>query len=137
MGKPRNQKRYEGTEFMEYCMIIERSTIIRKVAVRILSNENISVAEADNSYDALQKCDEMMPETFIIDTGMPDNEAFKLMRSIRELPGGDKPIIIALMHERDLVTMTKARRHGADDFMLKPFDRNQLLASFYHRKKAA
>lgn len=122
---------------MKHCMIIERSTVIRKVAARILSNEDIVVAEADNGYDALAKCGETMPETIIIDAGMPNNEGFELMRSIREMEGGDQPIIIALMHERDLITMTKARRHGADEFMLKPFDRNQLLASFYHRKKAA
>ncbi|MEM0898516.1 MAG: response regulator [Pseudomonadota bacterium] len=114
-----------------HCMIVERSSVVRKVASRILAKEGVSTAEFETFDEAISACQSGMPQTIIVDTGLPDGRAFDLIHTVRAMKGGDKPVIIALMVERDLVTMTKAKRVGVTDFMLKPFDRNQLVAAFH------
>jgi len=122
---------------MQHCMIVERSSVVRKVASRILSKEGVSVAEAEDRHEAVAMIAASMPETIIVDTGLPDNGAFDLIRQIRAMEGGQHPVIIALLVERDLVTMTKAKRCGADEFMLKPFDNTQFSAAFYQARSRA
>lgn len=118
-----------------HCMIIERSSIVRKVAARILANEGISVAEVNSFAEAIEKCSQTMPHTIIIDTGLPNGQSYELIRDIRAMEGGNSVVIIAMMIERDLATMTKAKRVGASDFMLKPFDRRQLLAAYFDAQR--
>ena len=70
-----------------------------------------------------------MPDYIIVDTGMSDFNAEDLIRKLRKMDRNSKTKIIACMTQVDLVAMTRAKRAGADDFMLKPFDRKSTARS--------
>lgn len=114
---------------MKQCLIIDDSSSIRKVAVRILMDFGYETREAENGEQALKLCTEQMPDFIIVDWQIPDADSNKLMNEIRSLDGGDKPTIIYCMLENDPMQMAAAMRHGANGQLMKPFDRDALTRS--------
>ncbi|MEO1702580.1 MAG: response regulator [Pseudomonadota bacterium] len=115
---------------MKRCLIFDNAPIIRKVAKRILTSEDMVVIEAESGRDTLAKSEFDMADYYIIDAGVRDMELNDLIAALRKLKANAKPFIIVSMHELDLITMTRAKRVGANDLLLKPFDRKVLLEQF-------
>lgn len=122
---------------MSRCMIVEKSGVVRKVAKRILTSPEQYVVEADSADRALGMCEAQMPDTILVEAapaGMPLED---FVRAVRAMQTDVKPLIIVSMIELDLVVMTRAKRAGADDYLLKPFDRQLLLTRFKEFRRAA
>ncbi len=122
---------------MERCMILDASSVIRKVTKRILTDENLMFIEAESGAQALSMAAAQMPDYIIVDTGVSDFNAEDLIRKLRKMDRNSQTKIIACMTQVDLVAMTRAKRAGADDFMLKPFDRKSLLGQFRGMERVA
>ena len=122
---------------MSRCMIVEKSAVVRKVAKRILTVEDRFVAEAATAAEALGMIRAQMPDTIIIEVNPADMDLIDFLRAVRAIEAEVTPVIVVAMIEMDLVQMTKAKRAGADDYLLKPFDRTQLLTRFEQITKAA
>ena len=122
---------------MSRCMIIEKSGVVRKVAKRILSSPEQYVVEADSADKALVMCEAQMPDTILIEASPAGMALDDFVRAIRAMQTDVKPLIIVSMIELDLVVMTRAKRAGADDYLLKPFDRQLLLGRFKEFTRAA
>ena len=122
---------------MKRCMIIDSSSVIRKVASRILSGSNMAVQEAATGGDALVMCTAQMPDIIIIDTRLPDMAADALIRQLCTLNVFVKPHIFVCMTEFDVGAIMRAKRAGAKGYILKPFNRSQLLDSFREMNLAA
>ncbi len=122
---------------MERCMILDASSVIRKVTKRILTDENLMFIEAESGAQALSMAAAQMPDYIIVDTGVSDFNAEDLIRKLRKMDRNSTTKIIACMTQVDLVAMTRAKRAGADDFMLKPFDRKSLLGQFRGMERVA
>ncbi|MBO6551781.1 MAG: response regulator [Roseitalea sp.] len=118
-------------------MIVEKSAVVRKVSKRILGADDRSIIEAETAAEALAMCDAQMPDTIIVEADPADMELVEFIRALRQMEGGAVPVVIVAMIEMDLVCMTKAKRAGADDYLLKPFDRAQLLSRFEQVTAAA
>ncbi|MEL6200896.1 MAG: response regulator [Pseudomonadota bacterium] len=115
---------------MKRCLIFDNAPIIRKVAKRILTSEDMVVIEAESGRDTLAKSEFDMADYYILDAGVRDMELNDLIAGLRKMKAKSKPFIIIAMHELDLITMTRAKRVGANDLILKPFDRKVLLEQF-------
>ncbi|MEO0544509.1 MAG: response regulator [Pseudomonadota bacterium] len=115
---------------MKRCVIFDNAPIIRKVAKRILTSEDMVVIEAESGQDTLAKSEFDMADYYIIDAGVRDIELNDLIVGLRRMRAKFKPFIIVSMHELDLITMTRAKRVGANDLLLKPFDRKILQEQF-------
>lgn len=122
---------------MEVCMILDASSVIRKVAKRILASEDMAVVEAKNSAEAISMAAAQMPDYIIVDAGINDGQCEDLIRQLRTMDSKNEAKIICCMTQVDLAGMMRAKRAGADEFLLKPFDRHQLLAQFRTIRKAA
>ena len=122
---------------MSRCMIVEKSAVVRKVAKRILTVEDRFVAEAATAAEALGMIKAQMPDTIIVEVNPADMDLIDFLRAVRAIEAEVTPVIVVAMLEMDLVQMTKAKRAGADDYLLKPFDRTQLLTRFEQITKAA
>ncbi|RRH92922.1 response regulator [Mesorhizobium tamadayense] len=122
---------------MKRCLFVDDSSVIRKVAKRILGGSDIMVIEAATGLDAVELCSSNMPDVVVVDGGLPDMQAVDLIRRIRAIESTIKPQILISLVEVDVGSIMRAKRAGAQGYLLKPFNRAQLLDSFRFLKIAA
>jgi two-component system chemotaxis response regulator CheY len=114
---------------MKRCMFVDDSSVIRKVAKRILGADMV-VVEADNGLDAIEMCATDMPDVIVVDGNLPDMEAVDFIRRIRTVQSPVVPQILISLVEVDIGAIMRAKRAGAQGYLLKPFNRPQLLERF-------
>lgn len=119
------------------CLIVDCSSVVRKVAKRILASDDNFVTEAESGSSGLGIFAVEVPEIVLVDGDLTDMEVTDFVRHLRGADKVRQPRIIVMMNEMDLVLMTKAKRAGADDYLLKPFDREQLTRSLHEFRSAA
>jgi two-component system chemotaxis response regulator CheY len=122
---------------MKRCLIVDDSTVVRKVAKRILGGPDMLVVEAADGHEALSICAVDMPDIIVADYGLPDMDTIDLIRRMTSMHPDRKPHIVLCMIEFDVGAIMRAKRAGASGYILKPFDRAQLLESFRDMQVAA
>ena len=120
---------------MQRLMIADSSDIVRKVGKRILSELGFLVAEAGSAQEAILGCQTELPAFLIVDSAL--EEAVDLIAAVRAMPNGKNVRIFYCVIEADLKKMMIGKRAGADDFLLKPFDRKILTSVFSGLSAAA
>ncbi len=116
---------------MKSCLIVDDSAVIRKVARRIISDLPFAITEAEYGADALMKCRAHMPDVIMLDHVLPDMTAIEFIENIKRRTPQRMPSILLCICEFDVVRIMKAKRAGAAGYILKPFTRQTLLASFH------
>jgi two-component system chemotaxis response regulator CheY len=104
------------------CLVVDDSRVIRKVARRILEDLGFEVAEAADGMEAMAWCRTAMPEVILLDWNMPLLDGLGFLKELRQTPEGDEPVVIFCTVENDLEHITLALDHGADEYIMKPFD---------------
>lgn len=115
---------------MKRCLIVDDSSVIRKVARRILENFRFAVVEASDGRQALDACTRDMPDAILLDWNMPVMDGFDFLRALRAMPSGDKPKVVFCTTENDLAHIARAMHAGADEYIMKPFDKEIVEAKF-------
>jgi two-component system KDP operon response regulator KdpE len=106
-------------------LVIDDEPQIRRVMRVILSGENYEVLEARSGDAALLRFRESLPDLVLLDLNMPGMSGLETCRAIRE--SSDVPIIVlTVRHEED--EKVEALDAGADDYVTKPFGKQELLA---------
>ncbi|TIS68774.1 response regulator [Mesorhizobium sp.] len=122
---------------MKRCMFIDDSSVIRKVAKRILGGSDMLVIEAARGFDALEMCTADMPDIIVVDGALPDMQAEDVIRRVRAIESPIQPQILISLVEVDVASIMRAKRAGAQGYLLKPFNRPQLLECFRTLRIAA
>ena len=122
---------------MKRCMFVDDSSVIRKVAKRILGGPDMLVIEASSGSQALDMCHAEMPEIIVVDSVLPDMTAVEFIQHVRGIPAPLKPQIVLSIIEVDIGAIMRAKRAGAQGYLLKPFNRAQLLERFRQLQAAA
>jgi two-component system chemotaxis response regulator CheY len=115
---------------MKHCMIIDDSEVIRKVARRFLERMQFMISEAENGQDALERCRSRMPDAILLDWHMPTMNGIEFLEALRAEKDGKKPFVVYLTSENDLEDANRALDAGANDILVKPFDREGFDAKF-------
>ena len=115
---------------MKKCLVVDDSSVIRKVARRILEDIGFEITEAEDGQQALDACKTEMPDAVLLDWNMPVMDGLEFLSKLREENGGDEPIVVFCTTENDVAHITKAIRAGANEYIMKPFDREILSAKF-------
>ena len=115
---------------MKRCMFVDDSSVIRKVAKRILSDPEVMFAEASTGLDAIDMCEADMPDVIFLDAVLPDMLVADAIRRIRAIPSPIIPYIAICLVEMDVAAIMRAKRAGAQSYVLKPFNRAQLVEKF-------
>jgi two-component system, chemotaxis family, chemotaxis protein CheY len=113
---------------MKLCLVVDNSRVIRKVACGILEQLHFEPKEAEDTTSALDACRAYMPDAILLD--VPSAAGLAFIRNLRRERGGDHPIVVLCTTENDVLRITEAMNAGADDYMLKPFDRAALADKF-------
>jgi two-component system chemotaxis response regulator CheY len=115
---------------MKRCMIVDDSSVIRKVAKRILSSPELLVIEASSATEALYMCEADMPHIIILDMTLPDMEAVEFISRAMAMESEIKPQIVVCVTQFDIGPIMRTKRAGAKGYILKPFNRQLLLDRF-------
>ena len=70
------------------CLVIDDSSVIRKVARRILESLDFQIVEAEDGEKALEVCKRAMPEAVLLDWNMPVMDGYEFLGNLRRMPGG-------------------------------------------------
>lgn len=122
---------------MKRIMILDSSSVVRKVAKRILASDDYVIVEAETGAMALESCKVDMPQIILCDQMLSDMTAVEFISEITELAGDDPPKVYLNLHEMDLVAIMRSKRAGASGFVMKPFTRRLLLERFRQLGEAA
>lgn len=98
--------------------------ILRLVRAR-LTADGYSVITASGGLEAVEKCEVERPDIIVLDLMMPDIDGIETMRRIREI--SDVPIIL-LTARSGAADMIQGLDSGADDYITKPFNPDELAA---------
>lgn len=115
---------------MRTCLVVDDSSVIRKVVRRILEGMQFEIAEAEDGQQALDACLRRLPDAILLDGSMPRLDGYDFLKILRRMPGGDRPKVVFCTTENDVAQIARALHAGADDYMLKPFDRDRIEAQF-------
>ncbi len=115
---------------MKTCLVVDDSSVIRKVARRILERRDFNVMEAEDGIQALAICEAKLPDAVLLDAVMPNMDGYEFLRALRRMPGGDKPKVILCQVDNDIALVARGRHAGADEILLKPFVRDHVEAKF-------
>jgi len=115
---------------MRTCLIVDDSSVIRKVARRILEGLDFQIQEAEDGEQALAACRRQLPEAILLDWNMPNMDGYEFLRNLRKLPGGDGPKVVFCTTENDVAHIARALHAGANEYIMKPFDRDIVEAKF-------
>lgn len=111
---------------MKHCLVIDDSRVIRKVACRILEQLHFKTEEAEDTASALDACRQHMPDAILLDGQLPHPGGVEFLRSLRREFNGSHPVVVICTTENDVPRIAEAMGAGANDYVMKPFDRNSL-----------
>lgn len=112
---------------MKRFMIVDTSSVVRKIAKRILAEEGAVVYEAEAGDHMIEMCNYEMPDCCIVSSSLPDMESHDAIAALRRLPDGKRVKILLLTVELNIGKIMRAKRAGADGYMMKPFNREILF----------
>lgn len=116
---------------MKHCLVVDDSAVIRKVARRILEELSFTSSEAENGREALDQCRTSMPDAVLLDWNMPEMDGIAFLVALRKEHGGEEPKVIFCTTENDVEHITRAITAGANEYIMKPFDRDIIEAKFH------
>ncbi len=115
---------------MKTCLVVDDSSVIRKVARRILEGMNFEIIEAEDGQQALDACKTSLPDAVLLDWNMPVMDGYDFLKALRRMPGGDRPKVVFCTTENDVVHIARALSAGANEYIMKPFDKDIVEAKF-------
>ena len=106
-------------------LVVEDDDAIAQVLQRSLRMEGYEVRIAGDGVAALDEAHAFLPDLVILDLGLPRLDGLEVAKTIRR--DGDVPILV--LTARDGVeSRVEGLDAGADDYLVKPFERQELLA---------
>jgi DNA-binding response OmpR family regulator len=106
-------------------LVVDDDPDIRGLLRELLDRRGFTVTEARDGQEALRVFFEQRPDLVVLDVQMPGLDGWKTLERIREL--SDVPVVMLTAKATEL-EKTRGLRAGADDYVTKPFGRQELLA---------
>ena len=115
---------------MKTCLVVDDSSVVRKIARRILEEMDFQITEAEDGEQALAACKDAMPTAVLLDWNMPVMDGYEFITRLRRMPGGDKPKVVFCTTENGIDHIARALAAGADEYIMKPFDKDIVADKF-------
>jgi two-component system, chemotaxis family, chemotaxis protein CheY len=115
---------------MKTCLVVDDSGVVRKIARRILEEIGFEVIEAEDGEQALEACKKSLPDAVLLDWNMPVMDGYVFLGRLRRMPGGEEPKVVFCTTENDIDHISRALNAGANEYIMKPFDKDIISAKF-------
>ena len=106
-------------------MIVDDDPNVRELVSVLLQNHGFETCEAIDGRDAMQKITNDNPDLVIIDIMMPNMDGFELCRNLRRYY--ENMPVLMLTAKGELASKVKGFGLGADDYLTKPFEGDELI----------
>ncbi len=111
------------------CLVVDDSRVVRKVARRILEGHGFAIREAADGSEALACCRAELPDCVLLDWNMPVMNGIEFLKALRREFGPSPPVVFCTT-ETEMSFVEQAIEHGAQEFIMKPFDDEILMGKF-------
>lgn len=105
-------------------LVIEDDVTINSLLCRVLSQSGYEVDHAENGYDGMEKALKNDYELILMDLMLPLKSGEEILRSLRQ---AKKTPVIVLSAKSDVTDRIDLFRLGADDYICKPFDVDEVV----------
>jgi twitching motility two-component system response regulator PilG len=108
-------------------LVVDDSATIRRSAETMLSNEGCEVITAENGFEALSKITRHHPDLIFVDIMMPRLDGYQTCAIIKNNADFRDTPVVMLTSKDGLFDMARGRVVGSDQYLTKPFTREELL----------
>ena len=116
-----------GTADAASILVVEDEDAIRGLLAFTLSRTGHMIEEANDCASARYTLENRLPDLMILDWMLPDTSGLELLREVRRNPRTKSMPVLMLTSRADEADKISALKSGADDYVTKPFSREELL----------
>jgi len=120
-----NESEFSGLKVM----VIDDSNTIRRTAETLLKKAGCEVLTADNGFEALPIISAHHPDILFIDIMMPRLDGYQTCALVKNNPKFREIPVVMLSSKDGLFDRAKGRVVGAEQYLTKPFTRDDLLGA--------
>lgn len=118
----------------EYKILIVDDVMSNVLLLKVLlTNEKFAIATASNGTQALAQVEKEHPDLLLLDVMMPDMSGFEVAQKLKSNPATKNIPIIFLTALNSTADIVKGFQVGANDFISKPFNKEELITRVYHQ----
>ncbi len=114
---------------MANIVVIEDDVPVLRLITDTLEVEGFKVQGVGRGTDGVQIVQETLPDLVLCDISMPDLDGYAVLQEVRNSPQTATTPFIFLTARNGREDMRRGMEHGADDYLTKPFTREELLAA--------
>ena len=118
-------------------LVIDDSNTIRRSAEIFLRQGGYEVLLAEDGFDALSKVNDHDPDLIFCDILMPRLDGYQTCAIIKRNPKFSGVPVIMLSSKDGLFDKARGRMVGSQDYLTKPFTKDQLLQAVEHHRRQA
>lgn len=108
-------------------LVVDDEPTIVEVVGRYLQRAGYETLEAADGLEALSLAERLRPDLIVLDIMLPGIDGTEVMRRLHEGPGNPLPVILLTARGEESDRLA-GLRHGADDYVVKPFSPEELVA---------
>jgi twitching motility two-component system response regulator PilG len=110
-------------------LVVDDSATIRRSAETMLTSEGCEVITAENGFEALSKITRYQPNLIFVDIMMPRLDGYQTCAIIKNNAEFRDTPVVMLTSKDGLFDMARGRVVGSDQYLTKPFTREELLGA--------
>lgn len=118
-------------------MVVDDSKTIRKTADTLLKKAGCQVITAEDGFDALSKIVDHKPDIIFVDIMMPRLDGYQACALIKNNKDFKSTPVIMLSSKDGLFDKAKGRIVGSDQYLTKPFSKEELLGAIREHVSSA
>ena len=118
-------------------MIIDDSKTIRRTAEMLLAKAGCDVVTAVDGFDALAKIADSNPDLIFVDIMMPRLDGYQTCSLIKNNPDFAAKPVIMLSSKDGLFDKARGRIVGSDEYLTKPFSKEELFDAIERHRPAS
>jgi two-component system chemotaxis response regulator CheY len=116
-------------EAVMLALVVDDSRTVRIIIGNILREMGLEVIEAEHGLAALEQMRQNPDvELILVDWNMPEMDGYEFIQSVRSQPIYENVRILMVTTETDREQVSRALRAGANEYMMKPFTKEVLVA---------